>query len=229
MTTAYVPLRRILVANAKGGCGKTTVATNLSAYYAAHRRRPALVDWDPQGSSMRWLQQRSDTLAQVHGIFAHGRDTGSMTRTFRLQPPTGTERVVIDSPAGLRGRELQELVRGVDAILIPILPSAVDFHAVSYFIKELFFHTDVRRRGVRVGVVANRVKAHTLVYRELEVFLQRIGLPVVARLRDTVNYVRVAERGLGVHEVALGRFGPDRQQWEPLLHWLEGHWPERCA
>ena len=135
--------------------------------------------------------------------------------------PPGTERVVIDAPAGVSGQQLVDYVSQVDVILIPVLPSPIDIHAASRFIQDLLLVGKVRTRDIRLGVVANRVKENTLVFQALERFLTTLRFPFVASLRDTQHYVRAAEQGVGIHDLEDARAQRDRVQWEPLLSWVE--------
>lgn len=215
------PVRQILVINAKGGCGKTTIATNLASYYARQGRGTVLIDHDPQGSSMQWLSLRGTEAKPIHGVSAHRPVVSGVTRSFLLRIPDGAERVVLDAPAGVQGHQLIELMREIDAILIPVLPSPIDIHAASRFIQDLLLVAKVRARNIRVGVVANRVRENTKVYQSLEKFLNSLNIPFVARLRDTQNYVRAAEIGLGVHDLNRSGVAQDQRQWEALIRWLE--------
>jgi len=219
-------MRRIIVLNSKGGCGKTTIATNLASYYAARGLATTLLDHDPQGSSIRWLDSRSDEYGPIHGVEAYQRARGDVTRSWQLRVPPETERVVIDAPAGIAGQALVEYVTQVDVILIPVLPSPIDIHAASRFIQDLLLVGKVRTRDIRLGVVANRVKENTLVFQALERFLNSLRLPFVARLRDTQYYVRAAERGVGIHDLEDSRVERDKEQWSGLIDWLE---PETTA
>ena len=214
-------MRRILVLNSKGGCGKTTLATNLASAYANDGFSTALLDYDPQGSATRWLQLRGEKRAPIHGVVAHKRNGMHQTRAWQLRVPMGTERVVMDAPAGVNGFHVRDYLRDVDIVLIPVLPSPIDIHAVSRFIQDLLLEGKVRQRRIRLAVVANRVKENTRVYQSLEKFLDTLRLPFVTRLRDTQNYVHAAERGMGIHEMWDSRVGKDKAQWAPLLDWLE--------
>jgi chromosome partitioning protein len=212
--------RRVLVANGKGGCGKTTLATNIAGSFAANGRSTALLDYDPQGSSLQWLSQRKSG-APIHGVAAHRRASAAVTRTFLLRLPSDTERVVLDAPAGVRGLELVELVREVDTIVIPVLPSPIDMHAAAKFIQELLLVGKVRQRSVRVGVVANRVGENAPMYESLERFLRSLSIPFVAKLRESGSYLDAAGSGLSVSELS-GVAAEDLLQWQALMRWVEG-------
>lgn len=213
-------MRRILVLNTKGGCGKTTLATNLASLYAGRGLRTVLMDHDPQASSMHWLAQRPANRPPIHGIAVHAR-SGSVTGAWHQRLPHGTERVIVDAPAGLAGIALVDRVQQADAVLVPVLPSAIDIRASADFIRDLLLLCKVRTRGIRVGLVANRVRKNTVVYQALRRFLDTLDLPFLATLRDTQHYVRAADQGLGVHELTEARTVLDQNQWRPILAWLE--------
>ncbi len=205
-------MRTIMVLNAKGGCGKTTIATNLASYYAWERgQQVALADFDPQGSSLAWLQARSAEWPPIHGIAAF--------RTL-VRPPKETEVMIMDAPARVQGAELAGLVRRVQTIVVPVLPSPVDIRAAADFMKELLTSGRVSRQQTRVAVVANRVRENTLVYHTLQAFLKSLKIPFVTSLRDTQNYIRAQEKGVGIFEMAPSQTWQDREQWEPLVRWL---------
>ncbi len=214
-------MQKIIVLNSKGGCGKTTIATNLASLYAQQGFLTALMDYDPQGSSMRWLSLRPQDNKKIFGVQAHRRPGSAQTRAFQLRLPHTTERVVIDAPAGINGQALVDFVCQVDVLLIPVLPSPIDIHAATTFIKDLLLVGKIRSHGVRVGVLANRMRKNTRVYQSLEKFLASLKLPFIASLRDTQHYVHAAERGIGVHELWDKRAEQDRQQWQQIMTWLE--------
>lgn len=214
------PLLRIIVLNAKGGCGKTTISTNLAGYYAAHDYRTAILDMDPQNSSLRWLSNRDPKRPAVIGI--PGNERGArVTRSFQLRIPPGTERLIVDTPAGLDSMRLQDVTRGADAILVPVLPSDIDIHAASRCIADLLVAGRIERRADRVAVVANRVKKNTQMYNKLRRFLDSLEIPFVATFRDTQNYVHASERGLGVHELDARNAREDIRQLNTLIDWIE--------
>lgn len=214
-------MQRILVVNAKGGCGKTTVATNLASLYASQGFRTALMDHDPQGSASRCLKLRPADRPEIHGVNAHQRQAVNATRAWQLRVPPGTERVILDAPAGVAARDLPFYVQQVDTILIPVLPSPIDIHSATAYIRDLLLVGKVRSRGVRVGVLANRSRRNTLVYKSLERFLNTLHLPFLTTLRDTQNYVHAFERGVGIHEMWDRRVEQDKLDWQPLFNWLE--------
>ncbi len=213
-------MQRIVVLNPKGGSGKTTIAVNLAGYFASQQQRPVLMDYDPQGSSGRWVSKRDPARPKVHLIAAHERNP-KVTRTFQLRPPPDSTHVILDTPAAVTGQTMIELTRQADKILVPVLPSDIDIHAASRCIRDLLLVAKIRRQDNRLGVIANRVKVHTLVYQSLQRFLDSLGIPVVATLRDSQAYIRAAETGLGIHEMKEYQVAEDIQGWEPLTAWLQ--------
>ncbi|MDZ7803367.1 ParA family protein [Thiohalophilus sp.] len=205
-------MRNIMVLNAKGGCGKSTIATNLASYYAYElEKQVVLADFDPQGSSLAWLGARPDNYPVIHGIDA--------TRN-PVRAPKETEVVIMDAPARVQGPELTRLVRRVETIIVPVLPSPIDIRAAADFMKELLTTGKVSRKETRVAVVANRVRENTLIYQSLQAFLKNLKIPFVTTLRDTQNYIRAEERGVGIFEMAPSQVWWDLEQWEPLIRWL---------
>ncbi len=204
-------MRTIMLLNAKGGCGKSTLASNLASYYANEGKAVALVDYDPQASSLEWLAVRPDSAALITAI--DGTAEG-------MRIPRGTEVVIYDVPAGIKGKELTALVRRAETLIIPVLPSPIDIRAASHFIRDLLLVGKVSRKQTKLAVVANRVRENTLVYHRLEKFLNSLKIPFVTTLRDTQNYIRAEERGLGIFELPPSLVAHDLEQWEPLLKWL---------
>lgn len=217
-----VVMQKILVINSKGGCGKTTMATNLASYFVTQDLSTALLDFDPQGSSIRWLNQRPKLGPSIYGVHVASRKNNTgVTRSFQMRVPPETERMIIDAPAGVTGNELLDLIHYVDTIIVPVLPSSIDIHAVTRFIEELLVVGKVRQKGLNIAVVANRAKKNTLTYKSLERFLKTLKLPFITTLRDTQNYVHAAERGIGIFEMWDKRTEGDKEQWRPLTRWLE--------
>ncbi len=211
---------RIVVLNPKGGSGKTTIAVNLASFYAFRNQNPVLMDQDPQGSSTRWAQKRGPGAYRLHSIAAYERDHRT-TRSFRLRVPTGATRVIVDTPAAIDPQYLPDVVRDAHKIIVPVLPSDIDVHACTRIISDLLLVAKVRREDNRVGVVANRVRRNTLVYQALQRFLATLNVPVITTLRDSQNYVRSAELGVGIHEMKPYLVADDVAQWQPLIDWIE--------
>jgi chromosome partitioning protein len=200
----------VLVMNPKGGCGKTTLATNLASYFANRGFATALYDFDRQRSSLHWLDQRPD----------HVPDIGKHSGWQPYHQPEPADWVVIDSPAQVSREDVRSLVTRADHLLIPVLPSPIDIHAAADFVAMLLLYGKIREAGKRIGVVANRVRTHTRAYAKLLRFLNSLGIPMVAVLRDTQNYIKAAEQGLGVFELHGTNTARDQHQWRPLLQWL---------
>ena len=225
-----------MVLNPKGGSGKTTIATNLASYYAVQSLKPTLMDFDPQGSSWRWVRKRVETLASIHGIAAYERNA-RVTKSFALRIPVECQRVVIDTPAALVAQAMPDHTRQATAILVPVLPSDIDIHAATQCIANLLLVAKLSRSEQRIGVIANRVKRNTLVYRSLMRFLATLKIPVVATLRDSQSYIRAAETGLGIFEMKSAQVADDLAEWSPLIEWLNrrsvlgdaGNSPRRAA
>ena len=196
------------------------MATNLAAYFAHQGRATAMLDYDPQGSSMKWLSLRARERAPIHGIAAHQKN-GNLTRSWQMRLPPQTEWVIIDAPAGMTGLQLVDIVHDVNIILVPVLPSPIDIHAAAHFIHELLLRGKIRSRPIRLGVVANRVRKSSRVYRDLRRFLASLDLPFLATLHDSQSHICAAESGLGIHELDESRTVRDRACWASLLNWLE--------
>jgi chromosome partitioning protein len=211
---------RIVVLNPKGGSGKTTVAINLASYYAWRQQKPVLMDFDPQGSSTRWFRKRGLGSHPMHGIAAFERNHRT-TRAFHLRMPPEATHVIVDTPAAVDPQNLPALTRDADKILVPVLPSDIDVHACTRIIADLLLVARIRREENKIGVIANRVRRNTLVYQSLQRFLTTLNVPVVATLRDSQNYLRSAEQGLGIHEMKRYLVAEDLQQWESMIEWLE--------
>lgn len=213
-------LHKIVVLNPKGGCGKSTLTVNLAGYLASRSNSVAIMDFDPQGSSMRWLKQRPGNSMPIQGIAAYDL-RGSTTRSWQLRVPTDIKYLVVDSPASVPPESLAELTSGAHAILIPVLPSDIDVHAASKLMEDLLLIAKVSRRMGRIGVVANRVRENTVAYRRLMRFLNSLSISVVGVLKDSQNYVHSAAQGLSIHEMHGTKVMPDVERWQPMFEWLE--------
>jgi len=214
-------MQRIVVLNPKGGSGKTTIAINLASYLATRGHRPVLMDFDPQGSSVRWAKKRQATQAPIQAIAAYEKDSRT-TRSFQLRIPDSASHVIVDTPAAIEPRQLPDVTRDAHKILVPVLPSDIDIHTCSRCIGDLLLVAKIRREENRIGVIANRVRRNTLMYQALIRFLHTLGIPIVAIIRDSQNYVRAAELGIGVHEMKSYVARQDVEQWGPLVTWLTG-------
>ncbi|MDN4590144.1 cobyrinic acid a,c-diamide synthase [Xenophilus aerolatus] len=202
----------VLVANPKGGVGKSTLATNIAGYFASQGHAVMLGDIDRQQSSRLWLGLRPSAAAPI-------RSWGANADGDLLKPPPGTTHAVLDSPAGLHGKRLKEVLALADAVVVPLQPSIFDIYATRDFLDRLAERTAGTR--TRVGLVGMRVDARTLAAERLREFVGQLGLPVVAELRDTQNYVQLAARGLTLYDIAPGRVQRDLEQWQPLTAWLD--------
>lgn len=214
-------MQRIVVLNPKGGSGKSTIATNLAACYAAVGEQPALMDLDSQGSSMRWLRKRPDEAAPIHGIAAFER-SATVTRSWQTRIPAHCRAVIIDTPAAVDPHTMPELTRGADAVLVPVMPSEIDIHATAKCIADLLLVAKIRRSERRIGIIANRVRSNTRVSQSLTRFLRSLDIPLIATLRDAQVYLRSAEVGLGIYEMPRWQVQQDLPQWEQVLAWLTG-------
>jgi chromosome partitioning protein len=205
-------MRHIMVMNAKGGCGKSTLATNIASYYADDGYAVALADYDPQRSGMDWLERRPSSRPSIAGVEAY--------KDGLRKAPRNADILVIDAPARSHGKELADLVKHAETIVVPVLPSTIDMQASDRFIKELKALSKVERKGVKIGVVANRVREYTLIFEELDEHLTAAKVPYIAALREAQNYIRAYTRGLGIFELPEYLAWPDWEQWEPLIKWL---------
>ncbi len=214
-------MKKIVVINIKGGCGKTTVSTNLASFYASRGVHSAIYDYDPQGSCMRWLKLRSGERPNIYGVVAHKSAAKAVTMSWQLRLPPETERLIVDTPPGLKGSELIEQLKGADVILIPVLPSPLDIFATADFIRDLLLEVKIRMNKTSVGIIANRVKKNTIAFQSLERFLSTLNIPVVGKLRDTQNYLRATDEGIGIHELKGHNVYLDAQHWKGIMQWVD--------
>jgi chromosome partitioning protein len=206
-------MRHVMVLNAKGGCGKSTLATNLAVVFARDGHSVCLADYDPQQSSFDWVSMRPQDLVPVTGVRAFEDGLRGV--------PRNTEVLVIDAPARVHGTELNELVRRAETILVPVLPSSIDMRACDHFMDELLEIGKVSRKQAKLAVVANRVRENTLIFEELDQFLGKLKVPYLGQLREAQNYVRAYARGMGIFELPEYLAWPDWKQWKPLCLWLD--------
>jgi chromosome partitioning protein len=204
----------IVVANPKGGVGKSTLATNIAGYLAAQGHSVMLGDADRQQSSKLWLGLRPAAARPIAGW-----DLGAGGQGEVAKPPKGTTHVVLDTPGGLHGKRFNEVMKLADKVVVPLQPSVFDIFATRPFLDELAEH---RKAGkLQVGIVGMRVDSRTLSADKLQDFLGGLGLPILGNLRDTQNYIHLAARGLTVFDVAPSRVEKDLEQWKTLCDWLK--------
>lgn len=202
----------IVVANPKGGAGKSTLATNLAGYYANQGYGVLLGDIDRQQSSRHWLERRP--------VQAPAISTWEMTADDLARPPAGTSHVILDTPAGLCGSKLERVLQMADRVLVPLLPSMFDIDAAQELLVRLETEVQVRPGKLAAGIVGMRVDSRTKAAEELARFTQYVDLPVLGHLRDTQNYVRLAAHGLTLWDIAPAKVRQDLEQWGPIVKWI---------
>lgn len=200
----------IVVANPKGGVGKSTLSTNIAGYLAHAGHAVMLGDVDRQQSTRTWLSLRPDSLPKI--------SNWDVTHDEIVRPPKGTTHVVLDTPAGLHGKRLDEVMRIADKVIVPLQPSIFDIHATHAFLRELLAHR--RSDKVTVGIVGMRIREGTISADQLRSWSGTLETPVITYLRDTQNYVHLAARGLTLWDVAPSRVERDMEQWQPLISWI---------
>ena len=206
-------MRHILVLNPKGGCGKSTIATNLASYFASTGRKVALVDYDPQRSSLDWLDRRPTNRTEIKGVAGFKKGLKNV--------PRDADVAIIDAPARSHGKELTKLLQHAETIIVPVLPSTIDMQATSKFITEIMATPTLKKKKAKIAVLANRVRDNTIIFDELDAFLRDLNVPYIATLREAQNYIRAYTRGLGIHELPQYLAWPDLEEWGPLTDWLE--------
>lgn len=220
-------MQSVLVLNTKGGSGKTTIATNLAALYASADFNTAIIDYDPQGSSHYWGELRCQgDHPPIHIIDASHNRTG-VTRSFQLKAPPETERVIIDTPAGISRNLLCEAISHADIVVLPVAPSPIDIHSAAEFVRELLLVMKSRARDLPIGVIANRVRQQTPIYKPLEGFLESLEIPFITTLSDSHHYIEAAENGIGIHEMEPAQVTKERTEWAPLVKWVGQNLPSQ--
>lgn len=201
----------IVVANPKGGVGKTTLATHIAGYWASRGHAVMLGDVDRQQSARTWLGLRPPGVAPI--------SAWETAHDEVVRPPKGTTHVVLDTPAGLHGKRLDEVMKLADKVLVPLQPSIFDIHATHAFVRQLLAHR--RSERVQLAIVGMRTREGTIATDHLREFLESVQLPLLGFVRDTQNYVHLAAHGLTLFDVGASRFERDLAQWQPLTAWLD--------
>ena len=201
----------VVIANPKGGVGKTTLATNVAGYFAAQGHAVMLGDADRQQSSRLWLGLRPPAARRI--------DTWHVTPDLIAKPPKGTTHVVLDTPGGLHGWRFNDVIKLADKIIVPLQPSVFDIFATRAFLDQLAENR--RADKAQIGIVGMRVNSRTIAADKLRDFVDSLGLPVLGMVRDTQNYIHLAARGLTVFDVAPGRVEKDLEQWKSICEWLD--------
>jgi len=201
----------VVVANPKGGVGKSTVATNMAGYFAVQGHPVMLGDADRQQSSRLWLGLRPGAARPIN--------TWELGAGNLVKPPKGTTHVVLDTPAGMHGQLFQQALQLADKVIVPLQPSVFDIFATRSFLDELAEHRKAGR--MQVGIVGMRVDPRTIAADKLHEFVDNLGLPVLGYLRHTQNYIHLAARGLTLFDVSPGRVERDLAQWEGICRWLD--------
>jgi chromosome partitioning protein len=202
-------MRSILVLNSKGGSGKTTIATNLASFYASIGKSVVLVDLDSQQSSINWLKMRSSAKPPITGIRGHGK------RVKR-----GIDYKIVDAPAGLQGAALTKVLNMAESVIIPVLPSPIDMRAAGEFIKNIKKHSRVINKKSKIALIANRGRDYTNIYWKLDDFLEKQKIPFLTMVRDSQNFIKCAEKGLGIYEMGPAMTELDRAYFDPIIDWL---------
>lgn len=207
-------MRMILVASSKGGAGKSTVTTNLAAYFAVEGKATAILDADKQKSSTHWCEKRAYLETAVLPL-------DGTRRNWEKSLPDGIERLVVDAPAGAMGEDLTAFLDRADAVIVPVLPSAIDLEATVPFLNTLVAHPRVKKGKLPVGILANRLKPWTTASQQAVAQLKSWPYPVVGELRDTQAYVLMAALGKSLFDYHSEQIRSHQEDWAPLLRWLK--------
>jgi len=212
-------MKTTLVINPKGGAGKTTIATNLASYFAAAHTPVTLMDYDPQGSSLNWLRLRPPEANRIHAANAAPEKFGRL-RSFDMYVPPETRQLVIDAPAGVCGVLLHEMLERANSIVVPLVPSIIDLHATGNFLREILAMRRLQSSGVRLAVVANKVRRTMPAYPPLQELLDSLGIKLLGRLIDSDIFMKAAESGRGIFEMNAGLAMAECRQFTPIIEWL---------
>ncbi len=201
----------VVIANPKGGVGKSTLSTQVAGYFASKGYSVMLGDADKQQSSKLWLGLRPGAANRI--------SSWDVDAEQIAKPPKGTTHVVLDTPAGLHGRRFKDVMKLADKLLVPLQPSVFDMFATRAFLDELAQNAHAAK--AQIGIVGMRVDARTIAADKLNEFVQSLGLPMVGYVRDTQNYIHLTAQGLTVFDVARARVEQDLELWQPICEWLE--------
>jgi chromosome partitioning protein len=219
-TTHRNRVHKIVVLNPKGGSGKTTLATNLASFFARRGPPPTLIDCDPLGYSMRWLNRRPAARPKVYGMPAY--DYCKQAKDgARLRAWAGSRQMIVDLPAALAEEQLFDQTYDANSILIPVMPSEIDIYAATRFIADLLLVAQIDRRDRNMAIIANRTRRNTRSYRMLMQFLTSLEIPIIAHLRDSQNYVHAAAEGIGIYEMPMYKVRRDIEDMDSVIDWLE--------
>jgi chromosome partitioning protein len=205
-------MKAFLVANPKGGSGKSTLATNLAGLCASRGLAVMLGDVDRQMSSREWLARRPNALPAIR--------TWEIGHNNIVRPPKGTTHAILDTPAGLHGKNLDKVVKLSARVIVPVQPSLFDMLATRHFLKALLAEKAIAGGMADVAVIGMRVDARTRAAGELERFFATLELPVLTYLRDTQVYVQAAAAGLSIFDLPPSRVARDIEQWQPIIQWI---------
>ena len=213
----------VTIMNSKGGAGKTTIATNLAASFTMMDQKTVLVDHDKQGSATKWLQKRPRELKEINGVYVNDtRFTRGLNKIWQLEIPDESDIVIVDTPAGFDGFELDDLVKKTNIIIIPVLPSAHDIRATAEFIgNTLLLNYSYRNKKPAVCVIANRIDKSSLAFIKLEKFLHSLNIPFISKFSDSRYYLQAAEKGVGFCEVATKINREEIYEWYKLIKWIK--------
>ena len=202
----------VLVANPKGGCGKSTVATNLAAAFANSGLKTALADVDPQKSSLAWLKLRPDTAAKIEGL-NWLKNEGEMAK--------GLHRLVIDVGAGIPKQHFDVLLKAADLVVMPVLPSIFDEITTGEFLQKVETLKPIHKGTKPIAIVGNRMRTNTRAAARLDSFLEEVGHPVVTRLSDRSAYSEMASQGLSIFDRPGAHSAIIESDWVPLIQFVE--------
>mgnify|MGYP005658041947 FL=1 len=207
-------MKTLMVYNSKGGSGKSTICTNLASYYAQAGMDVTIIDLDPQQSSMQWLKMRPISKPKITGT----------TSSSKIQKKKKDAIIIYDLPAAIHGDRLYNYLKKTNMVIVPVLPSPIDMRAASDFINELRKSGPVIRKKIKIGLVANRARAITNIFLELDNYLlKQKGFKYITALRDNTNYIKSAKTGLGIYDMGQAQTAQDREEFKPLIRWINSN------